>query len=327
MTPLAHGPAATGPFVLTGASGWFGQTALWEYEQLLGPESLRRDVILFASAARTIDFGSPHGPVEALPLQEIQHVPRTSGLLHLAFLTRERLAVEGLDAYVQKNRAITAAVAAWIKHHPTLPIITTSSGAAAALDGMPADLKGNPYATLKQEEETLWKQQASQRMALVFRVYAASGRFLKDPKIFALGDFITQAKAGQPITVRSPRPVIRSYVHVGTLMRLAWAMLLQPLPPGFLQVDASTHTLSLVDLASRIADMWNLPPPLSRIDSNLATDDYSADPTPFLELLARYQLKSPTLEQQIQESAEAITSDGVVANTHNGSTGNQPPGR
>jgi nucleoside-diphosphate-sugar epimerase len=306
MTPIKD-LDPTGPFLLTGASGWFGRTALWEFERLWGPEALRRDLIPFASTAKTIDFGSPHGPVEALPLHEIQQVSTARGLLHLAFLTRERIVTEGLDNYVRSNQAITRAVSELIDRLPTMPIITTSSGATAALDGMPADLEGNPYATLKQEEETLWKQHASERMALVFRVYAASGRFLKDPSIFALGDFIAQAKAGRPITIRSPRAVIRTYVHVGTLMRLAWAMLLQPLPSGFLRVDAGTHTLSLVDLANLIASHWDLPPPLTMIDTSLSPDDYSANIIPFLDLLERYHLKSPSMEDQIQETAKAIT--------------------
>lgn len=327
MTSENQTPHHPGPILLTGASGWFGRTALWEYENLLGPEALRREVLPFASAPRTIDFGSPHGPVRALPLEEIQHAPQARGLLHLAFLTRERLAIEGLDAYIQKNRAITAAVAALIERSPTMPIITTSSGAAAALDGREPDLEGNPYATLKQEEEALWRRQAHQRMAVVFRVYAASGRFLKDPKIFALGDFIAQAQAGQPITVRSPRPVIRSYVHVGTLMRLAMAMLLQPLPPGFLRVDAGTHTLSLLDLATLIANQWNQPPPLCKIDPNLPADVYTANTTSFLNLLDRYKLTSPSMGQQIHETSEAIMADGSVANTHSGSKENPPPGQ
>lgn len=295
--------------VLTGASGWFGRTALWEFEKLHGPEAVRNQVLAFASQAKLIDFGSSHGPLQALPLSEMDQVKNPRGLLHLAFLTRERVAVEGLDAYIRKNRAITAAVEALIERCPCMPIITTSSGAAAALDEKAPDLEGNPYATLKQEEETLWKHQSHQRMAAVFRVYAASGRFLKDPRIFALGDFIAQAKAGTTITVRSARPVVRSYVHVGTLMRLAWAMLLRPLPPGFLQVDAGTDTLSLVHLASLIATHWNPPPPLSKIDPNLSADLYTANTTPFLNLLAQYQLSSPSIEQQIQETAEAITAE------------------
>jgi nucleoside-diphosphate-sugar epimerase len=302
MNRLDHQPR----FVLTGASGWFGQVALWEFEQLFGPQRLRQDLLAYSSVAKPIDFGSPHGPILALALTDLQQVNQARGLLHLAFLTRERVAREGAEAYIAMNRAITESVGELISRHPTLPIITTSSGAAAALDGRTLDLNGDPYATLKQEEEALWRCHATSRMAVVFRVYAASGRFLKDPSMFALGDFIRQAQAGQPITIRSPRPVIRSYVPIGTLMRLAWLMLHNPLPSGYHQIDAVTHTLSLLELADRISQLWNLPSPQSSIDPGLPADHYAGDPGAFAELLQHYNLSAPTLIQQIFETADSL---------------------
>jgi nucleoside-diphosphate-sugar epimerase len=292
-------------FVLTGASGWFGRTALWEFEEMFGPEALRSQVLAFASSTKSIDFGSPHGPMQALPLSQLDQVDRPRGLLHLAFLTRERVVAEGLDAYIQQNLAITSAIAALLERHPAIPIITTSSGAAASLDGRPADLAGDPYATLKQEEELLWKCSSAHRMAVVFRVYAASGRFLKNPSLFALGDFIRQAQTGQPITVKSPRPVIRSYVHVGTLMRLAWLMLNQPLPTGYRRIDAVDRTISLVDLAACVARLWGLPPPQSRIDINLSPDHYAGDSTAFSQLMERFGIQTPSLEDQIRETSSS----------------------
>jgi nucleoside-diphosphate-sugar epimerase len=280
------------PWILTGASGWFGRTALWEYEALYGPEALRADVVACASSAKLIDFGSPHGPIQAVGLEALEHIHNSSGLIHLAFLTRDRVAEIGLERYVQNNS--------------TVPIITTSSGAAAVLDGQTPDLHGNPYATLKQEEEALWRNSGVSRMATVFRVYAASGRFIKEPRLFALSDFLSKANAGQPIEVRSQRPVIRSYVHVGTMMRLCWAMLREPLPSGFLQVDACMETFSLVELARIISRLWGLPEPKFAIDQSLEADRYEADSAPFLDLLNRYCIEKPDLPEQLREAANGL---------------------
>ena len=142
----------SGSFLLTGASGWFGRTALHVYEQAHGPEALRREVIPFASRERWVDFGSPEGPVLARPLAAITEVPDPAGLMHLAFLTRDKPAELGLERYIASNRAITATVAQVLGAWPQLPVVTTSSGDAAVLDGQPPDLDGNPYASLKQEE-------------------------------------------------------------------------------------------------------------------------------------------------------------------------------
>jgi hypothetical protein len=112
--------------------------------------------------------------------------------------------------------------------------ITTSSGAAAALNGLPANLEANPYASLKQEEKALWRQEAQQRMVVVFRVYAASGRMMVAPERLALGDLLLQALAGQQLQIKARHRVEGSYVHVGSLIQLAWGMLKQPKPNGLL---------------------------------------------------------------------------------------------
>ena len=291
------------PFVLTGASGWFGRTALWEYEQLHGPEALRRDVVACASTAKSIDIGSPHGPVTAVGLECLDSISEAGGLIHLAFLTRDRLEAFGVDQYIRENRAITARVAYFVSRNPHIPILTTSSGAAAVFDGAELDLSANPYAALKQEEENLWRSSGEARLAVVFRVYAAAGRFIKDPKLFALSDFLSRAQAGQRIEIRSERPVIRSYVHVGTMMRLFWAMLERPGELGFRQVDAAMQTLSLVRLAEEISALWKLPNPHYQIDPSLDADDYQADHGPFLHLLDQYGIEPLELVQQLQETA------------------------
>lgn len=309
---MKHPPgdeATQGQFLLTGASGWFGKTALWEYEQSYGPQALRRDVVAFASTAKDINFGSPHGPMPALPLSSIRSMDKPKGLIHLAFLTRDQLQHIDIQSYIAGNRAITHEIEQLTKQHPQLPIVTTSSGAAAALDNNNISIDNNPYAWLKQEEENLWKASAQSRMALVFRVYAATGRFLKSPKLFALGDFIEKALTGQPIVITSRRPVLRSYVHVGTLMKLSWELLRRPLPPGFQQIDACSENLSLIELAKIISKLWHLPAPQADIDQNLSPDRYLANNRDFLSLLERYRIACPDLEAQIRETASWMLSN------------------
>ena len=115
-------------------------------------------MVAFASKSRWVDFGRAHGPIQAWDLRDIKSIEAPTGLLHLAFLTRDRIAEVGLERYIETNRAITAAVSAVLQANPTIPAINTSSWAAAALDGLPTNLEGNPYASLKQEEETLWQK-------------------------------------------------------------------------------------------------------------------------------------------------------------------------
>jgi len=257
--------------------------------------------------AKPIDIGSPHGPVKAVALESLDSIDEAQGLIHLAFLTRDRLEALGIDQYIRENRAITARVANFIRRHPRIPILTTSSGAAAVSEDDKPDLFGNPYAALKQEEEELWRSSCQQRLAVVFRVYAAAGRFIKDPKLFALSDFLARALAQQRIEIHSKRPVVRSYVHVGTMMRLFWAMLKQPDVLGFRRIDAVMQTLSLVDLAQAISNLWNLPEPFFRFDPSLPPDAYRADEGPFLNLLMQYGIEAPELTEQLVETSLHMT--------------------
>ncbi|MDA7677483.1 NAD-dependent epimerase/dehydratase family protein [bacterium] len=293
-------------WILTGASGWFGRTALWEYEQRNGPEALRRDVCAFASTSKEIDFGSPHGPVKAMSLESLNDIDNAKGLIHLAFLTRDRIAEFGVDRYVAQNRTITSLVADCINRHPGIPIITTSSGVAKGFDATIADLSDNPYAALKQEEEELWRSYGNHQFAAVFRVYAAAGRFIKDPRVFALSDFLSRALSGERIEIYSKRSVVRSYVHVGTMMRLFWAILDSPPKQSFCQVDAVLETVSLTELANIISQAWDLPEPLFDIDLSLPADDYTADSFLFLELLRRYRLAVPDFMLQLSETASYL---------------------
>ena len=304
----------TGPYLLTGASGWFGRTALHAYEQAHGPEALRREVIPFASRERWVEFGSRQGPVLARPLAAITEVPDPAGLLHLAFLTRDKVAELGLEAYVASNRAITATVGQLLHAWPAMPVVTTSSGAAAALDGQPPDLDGNPYASLKQEEEALLEREAASRMAVVFRVFAASGQFMTRPQKFALGDVLLQAMAGEAIRIRAPHRVTRSYVSVESLMALSWQLLQQPDAPGCLQrIDACTDTLTLEELAQLVGDETGAAVISPEILSGAVHDNYQGDLTRFRTLLSRRQLQPLTMAEQIR-----LTLRGLRAETEYG---------
>jgi len=295
-------------WVLTGASGWFGRSALWEYEQLYGPNALRSDVIACASEFRSIDFGSPHGPISAIPLEQLDLIDHADGLIHLAFLTRDRISVIGFEDYLASNRKITACIESFVARHSGMPIITTSSGAAAVFDVAPTDHRSDPYAALKQDEEALWIRKGSEHMAMVFRVFAASGRFIKGPEIFALSDFLCHALAGERIRIRCARQVLRSYVHVGTMTRLFWKMLSSPLPFGFQRIDAVMDTLSLIDLAKLISQVWNLPDPVYNIDKAFPTHYYCSDSADFLRLLEKYNITPPSLVNQLKETAIYLSS-------------------
>jgi hypothetical protein len=159
---------------------------------------------------------------------------------------------------------------------------------------------------LKLEEEKILQMYSSDRLALVFRVFAATGRFMKSPSSFAIGDFLSSALNRDQITIKSRHQVYRSYVNVGCLMRLAWSILLDPRTQGYRLIEACSNTLSLHELACLISKKWSLGDPIANIDDTLSPDTYTGNENCFLSLLSDYHLEPPSLDEQLNETMQSV---------------------
>src|SRR5674476_1313760 len=94
---------------VTGATGWFGGVALDLLYEALGDQAATR-VVGYASSAREVTV-SDGRTVGVRPLVDlVSQDPPPTTLLHFAFLTRDKVAALGIDAYTSQNVAITATV-------------------------------------------------------------------------------------------------------------------------------------------------------------------------------------------------------------------------
>jgi len=299
--------------VVTGATGWFGRTALHELQQLLGPESFSRRVRAFASRSHTIvSTGFADGVERAIPVAPLAELPELAArepieaLLHTAFLTREYVERVGVEAYISVNRGITDLVCSSLEASPSARAVLISSGAAAVLDdvdGHEEHLHADPYGVLKSEEE---RRLTSIADTLVLRAYAVSGRFMRDPDQFALGDFLLRALAGLPIEIKAPMPVIRGYGHAGDMVKLAFRWLWSEQLPPALPIAAVSQEVELLELASLVSSLYALPPTLSAIDPNLSPNRYTADPGSYLNMLHEMEILPLSLANQIFDTASGL---------------------
>ena len=299
-----------GILVVTGATGWLGRTALHELQRLLGPVGFSRRVRAFASSSCSIastgfvngiELSIPVAPLTELP-ELVSHEP-IEALLHTAFLTREHVERVGVEAYISVNRGITDLVCRSLESSPSTRAVVISSGAAAALDTfscLEEHLHSDPYGVLKSEEERRLGEIGN---TLVIRAYAVSGRFMRDPHHFALGNFLLQALDGLPIVINAPMPVIRGYGHAGDMVNLAcrwlWSKHLSPSYP----IAAVSHEVDLQELASLIATLYNLNPTSSAIDPSLSPSRYTADSAAYWKLLHELGLVPRSMEKQIFDTA------------------------
>jgi len=302
-----------GLFVVTGATGWFGRTALHELQQLLGPDSFFRRVRAFASRSRTIaSTGFVDGVERRIPVAPLTELPELAArepieaLLHTAFLTREYVERVGVEAYISVNRGITDLVCRSLEAAPAARTVLISSGAAAALDHVATleeHLLADPYGVLKWEEERRLCEIAD---TLVLRAYAVSGRFMRDPEQFALGDFLLRALAGLPIEIKAPMPVIRGYGHAGDMVNLAFCWLWGASKAPNHPIAAVSHEVELQEMAKLISSLYRLPPIISKIDSSLKSNRYTAHPARYLDILGSLMIKPRSLEMQILETAHGL---------------------
>ena len=299
-----------GMVVVTGATGWFGRTALHELQRLLGPESFSRRVRPFASRTRTTpSTGFADGVERAIPVAPLAELPELAArepieaLLHTAFLTREYVERVGVEAYISVNRGITDLVCRSLEAASSARVVLISSGAAAALDDVACledHLHADPYGVLKSEEERRLSEIAD---TLVLRAYAVSGRFMRDPEQFALGDFLLRALAGLPIAIKAPMPVIRGYGHAGDMVNLGFRWLWsEQLPPAH-PIAAVSQQVELLELASLISSLYDLSPASSAIDASLSLNRYTADPGIYVNMLHALGIVPRSLEEQIFDTA------------------------
>lgn len=114
-------------FTITGASGWLGQ----EFIYYLLNNSLVAgldDFQLFSSRDKLLDFGR-FGSVHSKSLLNLDEsdLKPTNILIHLAFLTREKVSKYGFKEYVETNKALTSKAVNIIKKCNPTSIINVSS--------------------------------------------------------------------------------------------------------------------------------------------------------------------------------------------------------
>ena len=140
--------------------------------------------------------------------------------------------------------------------------------------------------------------------AQIIRIYALTGRFIRDPEIFAIGDLLLKAIKKQTVKVNSPFPVIRSYVSATDVTKygIKW---LSNLEKPRLPIEASTHITTLENLALEITREYGLPSPIIEKYTQRA-NSYSCSPVLFQSLLKTYNISPMNFKDQIRDTAKGI---------------------
>jgi nucleoside-diphosphate-sugar epimerase len=205
---------------ITGASGWLGRATI---ATLLESGVNPIDIRCFSSKRKK--FSVKNIEFQSHPLFELQECEDIEILVHLAFLTRDKVNTLNLSDYLSINREITRIACDFINTKKPGSVITISSGAvydAPDYTTLAYSFEVNPYGYLKIEEEKRLGEACidSSSNLIINRLWGLSGQDIQNTKPYALADFINKAKMDGTIDIKSCNKVWRRYVDARELMKL-----------------------------------------------------------------------------------------------------------
>ena len=301
------------PIVITGPTGWIGQAFLAEIARRDGPD-WARNVSLFGSSAR--DVTAPDGSV--LPMKPLDALSGadTEGahVVHLAYLTKEKVDSLGEQTFFATNAAIDSYLARAIAEGKPASLFVASSGAAKlAQDGQDRHLYG--MTKLLQEDRFLAVGGQNGFPVLAGRIWNVAGPHINKLESYALSDFIVQARRDRAIRIAAETPVFRAYLHVYDLA----ALVLTALAAGIgydRAIDLSgTEVVEMDDVARAVAAAVDLDPALIQRGSVLfdRPSVYLGDPVAARSLALRCGLNLRDFATQVADTAAYIKGLGSAA--------------
>lgn len=290
--------------VITGASGWIGMATLEMLFHAFGPAFAAR-VKCFGSARRSLQLRNGQ-TIQQLGLEKLSDLPsHPTILLHLAFLTKDKVNGMSEAEYIDANNGIAGLVEQSLSPIDVRAIWIASSGAAYRADDEAASPAMRLYGRLKLADERRFAEWAENtgRRAVITRVFNVSGPYINKPEHYALGSFIVDALAGKPVEVRAPFRVIRGMVAIRELMSVVFAELLAA-PSGVEQFDSGGTPLELGELAAHVAAVLGSHGYIRAPITEDRVDSYLGNELSWTGLCEKHGISRADVRTQIRETAD-----------------------
>jgi nucleoside-diphosphate-sugar epimerase len=142
-------------------------------------------------------------------------------VVHLSFLTKDKINQLGEEEFLKINQEIDAAVLGAMSKCQPSSIFVASSGAARELRS-PTTQKVDSYTVAKRRQERGFLAIAdAQRIPIVCgRIFSLAGPHINKHSNYAVSNFISQALLSGKIDVFAEGAVYRSFLHVSDLCRI-----------------------------------------------------------------------------------------------------------
>lgn len=291
--------------VVTGAGGWLGRATIELLHDALGC-ALHDRLRCFGSSSRVLALRDGLS-VAQRPLAAIAALDaKPSVVLHLAFLTKDRVEGMDADAYTAANAALSQAVLGALDTIGAVAVFVASSGAARFADDPGAAHDMRLYGALKRRDEDDFADwaRARGRGAVIARVFNVAGPYINKHQNYALAAFINDALAGRPVAVRAPRRVVRGFVAIRELMSLVLRLLTGA--PGVYRFDTGGEAMELAEVAAIVARTLGSPGIERAPVTGARIDHYVGDGAEYDRLRARFAIGAVSFAEQVRETADYL---------------------
>lgn len=295
--------------VVTGANGWLGRSAV----SVLSNEFNHYKVIALLRKDST--FKSTGDLIYMTYDDFLNSNNEVTGLVHTAFITKNYIEEIGPLEYVDQNTKIHKWLMSFIKMKDPKWTVAISSGATKQyIDKVEANLAladSDLYGKMKfEEEETLLGSEIPN--VAIGRLWAASGRYMQNHKIYALGQFIEAAISGNNIKIASKDPVYRRYIDAEDFMKV---LIMAALDNKRTLFDSGGIRTSIENLANEVANFFNLKTNSEfRVEFGLEkstqeNSNYFAKSEEFTKLQQKYKVIDRSIKEQIERTSIAVMSN------------------
>lgn len=292
--------------VVTGANGWLGKSAV----SVLASEFSNYRVI---ALSRNIDHNKSNTDLIYMSYDDFsKDNSEITGLIHTAFMTKNYIEEIGPIEYIDQNTKIHNWLMNFIElKNPNWTVAISSGATKQYIDKVEAGqpiVDSDLYGKMKLEEEEALLGSDIPNVA-IGRLWAASGRYMQNHKIYALGQFIEAAINGKNIKIASREPVYRRYIDAEDFMKV---LVMTALDSKRTLFDSGGILTTIENLAQEVANSFNnknnskIEIEYDKKKLSIENANYFANSEKFIELQSRFKIQERSITEQIERTSSAI---------------------
>lgn len=290
--------------LISGATGWLGTESIARVLEGKIEGIAVQNLVLSSSDGRDLKF-DPSIILPTVKLQSLsgdKEIKDIEGLIHLAFLTKDKSAEYSFSDYVAKNIALISSACEIIERDKPKWVVVVSSGAIIDQNSLEIEnnVVENPYGFCKRIEEVLLSDAARKVGAniVIGRLWGGTGLHMPIKRAYAISDFIETFKESSAIRITSGGYVIRRYCDAGDFMEVLIKLAIRG---DNTTVDSGGPIIELGDLAELIISVTGKGS-ISRATEPSSVDDYYPRGMEFEELARSVGVPLHSISEQVSRT-------------------------